>query len=138
MIDERERYERAFQQFQMTEPAWEILVDRRDRSFIIGLVDHPVDGEFEITGFGVCIDFEHGRVLSCLYAGWNQRCPLSLTAVKQRSAFAGTLCFLFGSLVELCQQAVRQSEPCGIGRSSRCDAHRCGFGLGCFNNRWCG
>ena len=31
MIDERERYERAFQQFQMTEPAWEILVDRRDR-----------------------------------------------------------------------------------------------------------
>ena len=31
MIDERERYERAFRQFQMTEPAWEILVDRRDR-----------------------------------------------------------------------------------------------------------
>lgn len=31
MIDERERYERAFQQFQMTEPAWEILVDRRNR-----------------------------------------------------------------------------------------------------------
>jgi hypothetical protein len=31
MIDERERYERAFQHFQMTEPAWEILVDRRDR-----------------------------------------------------------------------------------------------------------
>ena len=31
MIDEHERYERAFQQFQMTEPAWEILVDRRDR-----------------------------------------------------------------------------------------------------------
>ena len=31
MIEERERYERAFQQFQMTEPAWEILVDRRDR-----------------------------------------------------------------------------------------------------------
>jgi hypothetical protein len=31
MIDERERYERAFHQFQMTEPAWEILVDRRDR-----------------------------------------------------------------------------------------------------------
>jgi hypothetical protein len=31
MIDERERYERAFQQFQMTEPAWEILVDRRER-----------------------------------------------------------------------------------------------------------
>jgi hypothetical protein len=31
MIDERERYERAFQQFQMTEPAWEILVDRRGR-----------------------------------------------------------------------------------------------------------
>jgi hypothetical protein len=31
MIDERERYERAFRQFQMTEPAWEILVDRRNR-----------------------------------------------------------------------------------------------------------
>jgi hypothetical protein len=31
MIEERERYERAFQKFQMTEPAWEILVDRRDR-----------------------------------------------------------------------------------------------------------
>ncbi len=31
MIDERERYERAFQQFQMPEPAWERLVDRRDR-----------------------------------------------------------------------------------------------------------
>jgi hypothetical protein len=31
MIDERERYERAFQQFQMPEPAWERLVGRRDR-----------------------------------------------------------------------------------------------------------
>jgi hypothetical protein len=31
MIDERERYERAFQQFQMPEPAWDRLVDRRDR-----------------------------------------------------------------------------------------------------------
>jgi hypothetical protein len=31
MIDGRERYERAFQQFQMPEPAWERLVDRRDR-----------------------------------------------------------------------------------------------------------
>jgi hypothetical protein len=31
MIEERERYERAFQQFQMPEPAWDRLVDRRDR-----------------------------------------------------------------------------------------------------------
>jgi WD40-like Beta Propeller Repeat len=31
MIDERERYERAFQQFRMPEPAWDRLVDRRDR-----------------------------------------------------------------------------------------------------------
>jgi hypothetical protein len=31
MIDERERYERAFQQFQMPEPAWDRLVGRRDR-----------------------------------------------------------------------------------------------------------
>jgi hypothetical protein len=31
MIEERERYERAFQQFQMPEPAWNRLVDRRDR-----------------------------------------------------------------------------------------------------------
>jgi hypothetical protein len=31
MIDERERYEWAFQQFQMPEPAWDRLVGRRDR-----------------------------------------------------------------------------------------------------------
>src|SRR4029450_4386669 len=31
MIDERERYERAFQQFQMPEPAWDRLIRRRDR-----------------------------------------------------------------------------------------------------------
>src|SRR5262245_4634376 len=31
MIDERERYERAFQQFHMTEPAWDRLVRRRER-----------------------------------------------------------------------------------------------------------
>jgi Tol biopolymer transport system component len=31
MIDERERYERAFQQFQMPEPAWDRLIGRRDR-----------------------------------------------------------------------------------------------------------
>jgi Tol biopolymer transport system component len=31
MIDERERYERAFRQFQMPEPAWDRLVGRRDR-----------------------------------------------------------------------------------------------------------
>ena len=31
MIDEHERYERAFQQFQMPEPAWDRLVGRRDR-----------------------------------------------------------------------------------------------------------
>ena len=31
MIEERERYEQAFQQFQMAEPAWDRLVGRRDR-----------------------------------------------------------------------------------------------------------
>jgi hypothetical protein len=31
MIDERERYERAFRQFQMPEPAWGRLIGRRDR-----------------------------------------------------------------------------------------------------------
>jgi Tol biopolymer transport system component len=31
MIDERERYERAFQQFEMPEPAWDRLNRRRDR-----------------------------------------------------------------------------------------------------------
>jgi hypothetical protein len=31
MIDERERFERTFQQFQMPEPAWDRLVGRRDR-----------------------------------------------------------------------------------------------------------
>jgi hypothetical protein len=31
MIDERERYERAFNQFKMPEPAWDRLVCRRDR-----------------------------------------------------------------------------------------------------------
>ena len=31
MIEERESYERAFQQFQMAEPAWDRLVGRRDR-----------------------------------------------------------------------------------------------------------
>ena len=31
MIDERERYERAFQRFQMPEPAWDRLIRRRDR-----------------------------------------------------------------------------------------------------------
>jgi hypothetical protein len=31
MIDERERYERAFRQFDMPEPAWDRLIGRRDR-----------------------------------------------------------------------------------------------------------
>jgi hypothetical protein len=31
MIDERERYERAFELFRMPEPSWDRLVDRRDR-----------------------------------------------------------------------------------------------------------
>jgi len=31
MIEERESYEQAFQQFQMAEPAWDRLVGRRDR-----------------------------------------------------------------------------------------------------------
>ena len=31
MIDERERFERAFRQFQMPDPAWDRLVRRRDR-----------------------------------------------------------------------------------------------------------